>query len=107
VSDAVLDSGLRERASIPHARGPGLRHSRHRGFGARHSGAPARDSGVSDILRSTPWATVIEGSEAGLLPGLRKAIDATLAGTQSQAPLPELPTEDQWAQRVSKLCGWA
>jgi hypothetical protein len=65
-----------------------------------------RDSGVSDILRSTPWATVIEGGEAGLLPGLRTAIVATLAG-QSQAPLPELPTEDQWAERVSKLCGWA
>jgi glycosyltransferase involved in cell wall biosynthesis len=66
-----------------------------------------RDSGVSDILLDTPWATVIEGSESGLLPGLRKAIDDTLSGSFNQTPLPELPTEDQWAERVSKLCGWA
>lgn len=66
-----------------------------------------RDSGVSDILRDTQWATVIEGGEEGMLPGLHKAIDAVIAGTQRQAPLPVLPTEDEWAERVARLCGWA
>jgi glycosyltransferase involved in cell wall biosynthesis len=107
VSDAVLDQlyGRAHLFLMPAVQGYGIP-----AIEALARGIPVllhRDSGVSDILRSTPWATVIEGSEAGLLPGLRKAIDATLAGTQSQAPLPELPTEDQWAERVSKLCGWA
>jgi len=66
-----------------------------------------RESGVSDILRETPWATVIEGAEEGMLPGLRKAVDAVMLGVQLEAPLPELPTEDQWAERVAALCGWA
>ena len=65
-----------------------------------------RESGVSDILRETPWATVIEGGEEGMLPGLCKAVDAVMLGVQLDAPLPELPTEDQWAERVAALCGW-
>jgi glycosyltransferase involved in cell wall biosynthesis len=65
-----------------------------------------RDSGVSDILRETAWATVIEGGEEGMLPGLRKAIDAVIEGAQCSVPLPVLPTEEEWAERVTRLCGW-
>jgi glycosyltransferase involved in cell wall biosynthesis len=65
-----------------------------------------RDSGVSDILLDTPWATVIHGDERGMLPGLQKAIGAVVAGVQLQAPVPCLPTEDEWAERVARLCGW-
>jgi glycosyltransferase involved in cell wall biosynthesis len=64
-----------------------------------------RDSGVSDILLATPWATVIEGGEENMLPALRRAIDAVIAGTQLRAPPPVLPTEEQWARRVA-TCGW-
>jgi glycosyltransferase involved in cell wall biosynthesis len=65
-----------------------------------------RESGVSDILRNTPWAVVIDGKESAMLPGLRQAIDSVLAGAQLGAPLPHLPTEDEWAARVAKLCNW-
>ena len=65
-----------------------------------------RESGVSDILRRTPWAEVIDGKENSMLAGLRQAIDRTLAGTQLNAPLPHLPTEDEWAERVARLCNW-
>jgi glycosyltransferase involved in cell wall biosynthesis len=65
-----------------------------------------RDSGVSDILRSTPWATVIEGNEDAMLPGLRRAIDTVLTGAQLPAPPPSIPTEDDWAERVATLCNW-
>ena len=65
-----------------------------------------RESGVSDILQTTQWATVIEGGEEGMLPGLRKAIDGVVAGIQLQVPLPPLPTEEDWAERVATLCGW-
>ena len=65
-----------------------------------------RESGVSDILRTTPWATVIEGGEEGMLPGLRGAIDGVVAGIQLNVPLPPLPTEEAWAERVATLCNW-
>jgi glycosyltransferase involved in cell wall biosynthesis len=65
-----------------------------------------RESGVSDILRGTPWAVVIDGKEGAMLAGLRHAIDNTLAGAQLGAPLPHLPTEDEWAARVARLCNW-
>jgi glycosyltransferase involved in cell wall biosynthesis len=65
-----------------------------------------RESGVSDILLETPWATVIEGGEEGMLPGLKKAVEGVIAGEQFAAPVPKLPTEDEWAKRVAVLCGW-
>jgi glycosyltransferase involved in cell wall biosynthesis len=64
------------------------------------------ESGVSDILRRTPWAVVIDGKESAMSHGLRQAIDSTLAGAQLSAPLPDLPTEDDWAARVAGLCNW-
>jgi glycosyltransferase involved in cell wall biosynthesis len=65
-----------------------------------------RESGVSDILQSTPWATVMEGGEEAMVPALAKAIEGVREGTQLAVPLPELPTEDSWAEQVAQLCGW-
>lgn len=65
-----------------------------------------RESGVSDILRRTPWAVVVDGKERAMLAGLREAIDNTLTGAHISAPLPPLPTEDEWAERVARLCNW-
>jgi glycosyltransferase involved in cell wall biosynthesis len=65
-----------------------------------------RQSGVSDILLATPWATVLDGDEPALLPALREAIDKAIAGRHHHSPQPTLPTEDQWAVRVAQLCHW-
>ena len=65
-----------------------------------------RESGVSDILLDTPWATVIHGNEASMLPAINHAIAGVLAGAHLSRPLPELPTEDAWAERVATLCRW-
>lgn len=64
------------------------------------------ESGVSDILRSTPWAVVISGKESSMLPGLRSAIEGTISGAHLNTQLPQLPTEDEWAARVARLCNW-
>jgi glycosyltransferase involved in cell wall biosynthesis len=64
------------------------------------------ESGASDILRKTPWVVVIEDKESSMLPALRRAIDNTIEGVQVGTPLPHLPTEDEWAARVARLCGW-
>jgi len=63
-------------------------------------------SGVSDILRDTAWATVMSGGEEQMTDALEQAINSVLAGRHLQQPLPELPTEDGWAEQVAKLCGW-
>ena len=65
-----------------------------------------RDSGVSDILSETPWATVFEGDESSMLPALSLAIRRVREGHQLNAPLPEMPSEDSWAEHVAGLCGW-
>ena len=65
-----------------------------------------RDSGVSDILLDTPWATVFNGDEPALAPALEQAIDSVRQGRQLQTPLPHIPTEDQWAEQVADLCHW-
>jgi len=61
---------------------------------------------VSDILRETSWATVIYGGEEGMLPGLRRAIDAVIEGVHLNEAPPPVPTEDEWAEGCSKLFGW-
>jgi len=65
-----------------------------------------RDSGVSDILRDTPWATVMEGGKANTAAALAKAMDGVMNRQHLNAAPPELPTEDAWAERVAQLCGW-
>ncbi len=65
-----------------------------------------RDSGVSDILLQTPWATVFEGGEQQLAAALAQAIDSARKGRHLNTPPPQLPTEDQWAEQVAVLCHW-
>jgi glycosyltransferase involved in cell wall biosynthesis len=65
-----------------------------------------RESGVSDILLDTPWATVLTGGEDRMTTGLRSAIDDVLQGRHHGIAQPHLPTEDEWAERVATLCGW-
>jgi glycosyltransferase involved in cell wall biosynthesis len=65
-----------------------------------------RDSGVSEILLDTPWATVMTGDEAAMVGTMREAIGKVLAGGHHAAPAPKLPTESEWAERVAHLCRW-
>ncbi|HWZ51400.1 MAG TPA: glycosyltransferase [Granulicella sp.] len=65
-----------------------------------------RQSGVSDILLDTEWATVLAGDESTMLPAMREAIDKVIEGRHHRAPQPTLPSEDQWAERVAQLCRW-
>jgi glycosyltransferase involved in cell wall biosynthesis len=65
-----------------------------------------RESGISDILQDTPWATVMEGSEETMAETLGRAIESVLSQSHLKAPLPDLPTEDGWAEQVARICGW-
>jgi len=65
-----------------------------------------RDSGVSDILLETPWATVFTGGSDHMTSALASAIDGVLDGRHHTSPLPNLPTEDDWAEQIARLCAW-
>jgi len=65
-----------------------------------------RESGVSDILLETPWATVLTGGPEKMTAALSAAIDGVLTRRHHAMPLPNLPTEDEWASQVARLCGW-
>lgn len=65
-----------------------------------------RDSGVSDILLETPWATVFDGGEPSLVFALAKAVTSARENHHLMAPLPSIPTEDEWAEQVARLCNW-
>ena len=65
-----------------------------------------RDSGVSDILLDTPWATVFTGGPDRMTAALASAIDGLLDGRHLGVPQPHLPTEDEWAAQVARLCDW-
>jgi glycosyltransferase involved in cell wall biosynthesis len=74
-----------------------------------HRGIPVllhRESGVSDILLDTPWATVFTGGEKNMTPALQSAIESILDGKHHAVAQPHLPTEDEWAERVATLCNW-
>jgi len=66
-----------------------------------------RDSGVSDILLDTPWATVFTGGSDRMTAALAQAIDGVLDGRHHHAHLPHIPTEDAWSEQVARLCAWA
>lgn len=65
-----------------------------------------RESGVSDILLDTPWATVFTGGPDRMIEALSAAIDTVITGKHYAVGLPVLPTEDEWAATVARLCGW-
>ena len=65
-----------------------------------------RESGVSDILLDTPWATVLTGGEENMTPALQSAIEGILQSRHHAVSQPHLPTEDEWAERVATLCNW-
>jgi len=65
-----------------------------------------RESGVSDILLDTPWATVLTRGPEEMTPRLREAIDGVLSGRHHSVALPHLPSEEEWAEKVARLSGW-
>jgi len=65
-----------------------------------------RESGVSDILLETPWATVMRGDETSMCDSLRSALKSVMNGAHLRVDLPHLPTEDEWAGEIARLCNW-
>ncbi len=65
-----------------------------------------RESGVSDILLETPWVTVLTGGANRMRSTLAEAITSVRENRHLSAPLPEIPSEDSWAEQVATICEW-
>ncbi len=76
---------------------------------ALHRGIPVllhRESGVSDLLLDTPWARVFEGGPDSLAFAMEDMVRSVAAGNHLQVAPPHLPTQDEWAEQMARLCGW-
>lgn len=65
-----------------------------------------RESGVSEILSNTPWAEIIEEDVQSLAQAVNIMIDRLQSNVFQKHPVPAIPTESDWADNISKLCGW-
>ncbi len=64
-----------------------------------------RESGVSEILKDSPWVEII-GDGAELAPALRMLKDRLREGALGEGNLPAVPGDDQWAEEIAGACGW-
>lgn len=63
------------------------------------------DSGVSEILRGSPWVEII--SETNDLAKALIRLQLRINGNQlTSKTLPEIPTDEQWAEQICRACSW-
>ncbi len=65
-----------------------------------------RESGVSEILRGTPWAEIIEESSDGLALVINTMVNRLRSDELKKIPMPAFPDETDWARQISLLCRW-
>lgn len=65
-----------------------------------------RESGVSEILDGTPWATIIENGTESLALAIDAMVDRLREGRLEKSTMPVIPTETDWAHKISTLCLW-
>jgi glycosyltransferase involved in cell wall biosynthesis len=65
-----------------------------------------RESGVSEILKGTPWAEVIEDGLEDLASAINIMVDRCCGHVLEKSPLPAFPTETDWARNICMQCKW-
>ncbi len=65
-----------------------------------------KESGVSEVLGESSWAEVVDSGIEGLAQGIVRMVRSIQSGAVSRTPLPSIPTDEEWARRISQLCGW-
>ena len=66
-----------------------------------------RDSGVSEILQSTPWVRLVSAPDGSDLGDAIAEMSAAISrGALRDYPVPMIPSETDWAAELSRICGW-
>ena len=65
-----------------------------------------KESGASEYFPDTPWVGLFEGGEKAFLEATRQVIFNLESGKIHRAPLPEIPTEENWVRGLVELLGW-
>lgn len=65
-----------------------------------------RESGVSEVVGTSPWVEVCEGGEETLQESLERLCRRLMRGEFVGLPRPTYPTEEGWAAEVAGRCGW-
>ena len=65
-----------------------------------------KESGVSEILGDTPWVAIAAPSPDGFAAALTAMLERLTSRNTSTPPIPELPTEESWADQLIKSCDW-
>jgi len=65
-----------------------------------------RESGVSEVLRGSLWAAVIDDGVETLARAINTMLDRLRDCEISQSQAPALPTESGWAHEISMICRW-
>jgi glycosyltransferase involved in cell wall biosynthesis len=76
---------------------------------ALSSGVPVilhRDSGVSEILKGSPWVEICEDGKNSLATSINTMINRLCNDSFIKSDIPIFPSENDWAYAVSKHCRW-
>jgi len=65
-----------------------------------------KDSGVSEILRGTPWAELVDGNNGSLARAIGSMIERLESKSFFDSNMPRVPTNSEWAKAVCRACGW-
>ncbi len=64
------------------------------------------DSGVAELLENTPWVALSSGGPDDFGTALRAMLQRVADPAFFQQGLPDLPTEDRWAEEFVRRCNW-
>ncbi|MBA3355850.1 MAG: glycosyltransferase family 1 protein [Pyrinomonadaceae bacterium] len=65
-----------------------------------------KDSGVSEILRGSPWVEIIDGDNGSLTAAIETMLGRIKNKGLFDFDMPSVPTNSEWASAVCNTCGW-
>jgi glycosyltransferase involved in cell wall biosynthesis len=65
-----------------------------------------RESGVSEILKGTPWVEIVDNGTDDLKSAVNTMVNRHRSDVFLKNPIPILPTETDWAHEIGMLCRW-
>lgn len=65
-----------------------------------------RESGVSEILKGTPWVQIIEDGTEDLGSAISIMVNRLYSHELEKTPVPAFPTETDWAHEICTHCKW-